>query len=390
MNANVASATGERSRELPSEADLDELRALARSIFERYAAETLYVQRTATPFDGSLWQTLAASGLTLLSTPESAGGSGAGIAEAAVVLAAGAEHAAAVPIAETDLLAAWLLVLTDLDVPAGPLTSGAGEVSIAEGPAGSLVVSGTLERVPWARSAEAVVVLGSAGGGDVVFVVPAGRCSITAGHNLAHEPRDCVRFKIELSSDLVLTVGEAVGAEWVLRGALARAAQTCGALEKALELTVDHASSRIQFGRPLGRFQAVQHLIAEAAGEVTTARAALDVAIRTVAQRGFANPSAELAVAVAKAHAAGAAGVVSRAAHQVHGAIGFTLDHQLRHFTLRALAWRNEFGDARSWERRIGQIALETGAEGLWNLVTSGDGESRRSDPGRVDPAPPI
>jgi acyl-CoA dehydrogenase len=357
---------------LPSEADLDELRALARSIFARSAAETLNVQRMAIPFDDSLWQTLAASGLTLLSTPESAGGSGAGIAEAAVVLAVAAEHAAPVPVAETDLLAAWLLVLAGLEVPSGPLTSGAGEVSISEGRAGSLVVSGTLERVPWARATEAIVVLGRTGGRDVVFAVPSGRCRITAGHNLAHEPRDSVRFEIDLPSDLVVTVGEAVGAEWVLRGALARAAQTCGALERALTLTVDHASSRIQFGRPLGRFQAVQHLIAEAAGEVTTARAALDVAIRTVVQRGFADPGAELAVAVAKAQAAGAAGVVSRAAHQVHGAIGFTLDHQLRHFTLRALAWRGEFGDQRSWERRIGQIALETGAEGVWKLVTSG------------------
>src|SRR2546430_1295270 len=105
---------------LPSEADLDELRALARSIFARSAAETLNVQRMAIPFDDSLWQTLAASGLTLLSTPESAGGSGAGVAEAAVVLAVAAEHAAPVPVAETDLLAAWLLVLADLEVPSGP------------------------------------------------------------------------------------------------------------------------------------------------------------------------------------------------------------------------------------------------------------------------------
>jgi acyl-CoA dehydrogenase len=343
----------------------------------------LNVQSTATPFDDSLWRTLAASGLTLLSTPESAGGSGAGIAEAAVVLAVGAEHAAPVPVAETDLLAAWLLVLAGLEIPSGPLTSGAGEVSISEGRAGSLVVSGTLERVPWARATEAIVVLGSAGGRDVVFAVPSSHCAITAGHNLAHEPRDSVRFEIDISTDLVVTVGEAVGAEWVLRGALARAAQTCGALEKALTLSVDHASSRIQFGRPLGRFQAVQHLIAEAAGEATTARAALDVAVRTVAQRGFADPSAELAVAVAKAQAAAAAGVVSRAAHQVHGAIGFTLDHQLRHFTLRALAWRDEFGDQRSWERRIGQIALTAGAKDIWNLITSGltDAESCPSNP---------
>jgi acyl-CoA dehydrogenase len=359
-----------------SETDLDDLRALTRAIFEKHTADTLTVQATAIPFDAVLWQTLAASGLTLLTTPESAGGSGAGIAEAAVVLTVGAEHAAPVPVAETDLLAAWLLILADLAVPSGPLTSAAGEVSVSDGPSGGVVVSATLARVPWARAAEAVVVLGSTGGRDVVFAVPVDRCSIVAGHNLAHEPRDCVRFEIELPAGRVVPVDRSVRREWTLRGALARAAQTCGALERILTLTVDHASSRIQFGRPIGRFQAVQHLVAAAVGEVATARAALDVAVRTVVERGFADPDAELAVAVAKVHAARAAGVSSRAAHQVHGAIGFTLDHQLRHFTLRALAWRNEFGDQRSWEYRIGRIALTAGAEGIWKLVTSGQAEA--------------
>ena len=96
---------------MPSDADLGELRTLARSIFQKPASEALNVQQTAIPFDESLWKTLVASGLTLLSTPERAGGSGAGIAEAAVVLSVAGEYAAPVPVAETDLLAAWLLDL---------------------------------------------------------------------------------------------------------------------------------------------------------------------------------------------------------------------------------------------------------------------------------------
>ena len=74
----------------------------------------------------------------------SAGGSGAGIAEAAVVLSAAAEYAAPVPIAENDLLAAWLLEVARLDVPTGPLTSGTCEVSISPGDAGKVHVVGTL------------------------------------------------------------------------------------------------------------------------------------------------------------------------------------------------------------------------------------------------------
>jgi acyl-CoA dehydrogenase len=90
-----------------------------------------------------------------------------------------------------------------------------------------------------------------------------------------------------------------------------------------------------------------------------------------VTTQGFTGSVSALAVAVAKAQSARATATVSRATHQVHGAIGFTLDHQLRHFTLRALAWRGEFGNERFWERRIGEIVLASGADALWPLVTS-------------------
>jgi acyl-CoA dehydrogenase len=366
-------STNLRASPIPDEADLDELRTLVRSILEKSASETLHVPRIAIPFDASLWQTLAEAGLTLLSTPESAGGSGAGLAEAVTVLSVAAEYAVPLPVAETDLLAAWLLVCGGLDVPTGPLSSARAEITVsASGPA-NVAVSGTLQRVPWARDADAVVVLGSWAGGEAVFLVPTDRTEVIPGHNLAHEPRDCVNFDLVLPRDAVVPVVGAVSSEWGVRGALARAAQTCGALESALGLTLEHASTRIQFGRPLGRFQAVQHLVAEAAGEVTMARAACDVAVRAATFHGIASPSAELAVAVAKSQAARASSVVSRVAHQVHGAIGFTLDHRLRHFTLRVQAWRSEFGDERIWERRIGELAVSEGAPDVWRMVTSGE-----------------
>jgi len=362
---------------MPDADDLRDLRAVARSILDKSASETLTVQQTAVPFDESLWKALTDCGLTLLTTPVSAGGSGAGIAEAAMVLSVAAEYAAPVPIAENDLLAAWLLQVAKLDVPAGPLSSGTCAVSISPRDAGNFAVAGTVDRVPWARNCDAVVLLGSSEVGDVVFLLPLDRCNVLEGHNLAHEPRDRVRFDLELPRESVVPVRDGLAREWSLRGALARTAQSCGAMESALALTIDHASQRRQFGRPLGRFQAVQHMVADAAGEVSASRAACEVAVRTAVQDGIGSPSAELAVAVAKSQAARASAVVSRAAHQVHGAIGFTLDHKLRHFTLRMLAWRGEFGGAREWEHRIGDIALTAGDD-LWSLVSSG----------RPDPVP--
>jgi len=362
---------------MPDAEDLDDLRALARSIIADRTADALTRPQVELPYDASLWETLTESGLTLLTTPVSAGGGGAGIAEAAVVLSAAAEFAAPVPIAESDLLAAWLLDAAQLEVPTGPMTAGTCEVSISSVDAESVRVSGTLERVPWARNCDAVVVLGRGPDGDVVLQVPLDRCTVSEGHNLAHEPRDRVRFDLDLARGSVGSVPGGLVDEWWLRGALARTAQTCGAMETALAMTIEHAAQRTQFGRPLGRFQAVQHLVAEAAGEVSTARAACDVAVRTAVQDGIASPTGEFAVAIAKSQSAHAAALLSRAAHQAHGAIGFTLDHKLRHFTLRMLAWRSEFGKAGDWERRVGDIALTAGDD-LWSLVSSG----------RPDPAP--
>ena len=128
---------------MPDAEDLRDLRTLACSILDKYAAEALTVPQQALPFDESLWETLAESGLTLLSTPVSAGGSGAGIAEAAALLSAAAEYAAPGPIAESDLLAAWLLTAAQLDVPTGPLTSGTCEVAISEADEGMVRVAGT-------------------------------------------------------------------------------------------------------------------------------------------------------------------------------------------------------------------------------------------------------
>ena len=216
---------------MPDAEDLRDLRSLACSILDKYAADALTAPQQALPFDESLWQTLAESGLTLLSTPVSAGGSGAGIAEAAALLSAAAEYAAPGPIAESDLLAAWLLTAAQLDVPAGPLTSGTCEVAISEADEGMVRVAGTADRVPWARDCDAVVVLGTSAAGEVVIRLPADRCSIVPGHNVAHEPRDAVRFDLDLPRESVVPVRSGLAREWLLRGALARSAQTCGAME---------------------------------------------------------------------------------------------------------------------------------------------------------------
>ena len=142
-------------------------------------------------------------------------------------------------------------------------------------------------------------------------------------------------------------------------------------LRSAVQLAVDHSIARHQFGRSLSKFQTVQMLVAEAAGEAALARTAVEHAVEVIETRGILSESAEFAVADSRACIGLAARVVARNAHQVHGAIGFTLDHQLRHFSLRALAWRNEYGTQRYWEEVVGARAMDTTVDGgIWDLIS--------------------
>jgi acyl-CoA dehydrogenase len=142
-----------------------------------------------------------------------------------------------------------------------------------------------------------------------------------------------------------------------------------GAAGRALELTLRHTAEREQFGRPLGRFQAVQQQAAELAAEVAAVRAAADAAVELCAAEGVGDERAGLAVAAAKIQAGRGAGVVARIAHQLHGAIGFTGEHSLGLFTRRLWAWRDEAGDEAEWARELGDLALAAGSGGIWPLL---------------------
>jgi acyl-CoA dehydrogenase len=126
----------------------------------------------------------------------------------------------------------------------------------------------------------------------------------------------------------------------------------------------------VQFGRPIGKFQAVQQQLALAAAEVAAAGAAASAAASTAERDGFTAASTAFAVAAAKARAGEAAGEVARIAHQVHGAIGFTREHDLRLLTARLWAWRDEDGNEAHWQAELGATVLAAGADALWPMVT--------------------
>jgi acyl-CoA dehydrogenase len=129
---------------------------------------------------------------------------------------------------------------------------------------------------------------------------------------------------------------------------------------------VQYAGERVQFGRPIGRFQAVQQNLAVLAGQAAAATAAAEAAIEAAAQGLDA-----LAIAAAKIRAGEAAGIGAAIAHQVHGAIGFTQEHSLHHATRRLWSWRDEFGSEAFWSRKLGATVAAAGADRLWQSITA-------------------
>jgi acyl-CoA dehydrogenase len=164
-------------------------------------------------------------------------------------------------------------------------------------------------------------------------------------------------------------VPESVVDGFTLRGALARSIATCGAMDRVLAICVEHTTSRVQFGRPLAKFQAVQAMVAGIATESALARAATENAVSLVADSDWQDPGVAFAVAAAKSTSAHAASLVARKAHQSLGAIGFTMEHELHRYTNRLLSWRSEFGSVRYWDDRLTDAAVAAGGGALWPLI---------------------
>ena len=306
--------------------------------------------------DPALWQALDVLGLIRLTGGESAGGSGAGWAEAAELLSAAVRHGVRIPLAEHDLLACWLLDATGVACDAAVRT-----VAVLD-------PQGAGRGVPWAAGAERIVLLWNSANGYRMADTARNELRITLSTNMIGEPRDTVVADLGALS-WVPVAAERAG-ELMRKSALVRAIQVCAALDQILALSIEHATSRVQFGRPLSKFQTVQNLIADIAAEAALARAATDAALTAAIISDWSAPRLDFLVAVARSCAGHAASVVVRNAHQVHGAIGTTVEHPLHEYTRAALAWRSEFGSVHHWDSEVTDTALRAGATGLWGVVT--------------------
>ena len=317
----------------------------------------------------ALWDALEESGLPLTWVPDTLGGAGAEMIDGFAVLRVAGRSAAPVPLAET-LLAGWLLAQARIEAPAGPMTLAPvyedGHIALT-----GRTLRGRARHLPYARNARHIVVLAAEAGTPTVALVAADGLAITQGTSLAGEPRDTVSF----DGATALATGPAPALDMpglVRLGAAARAQQMAGALEHILDQSVQWSLDRVQFGRPIAKFQAVQHNLAALAGEVAAAGAAADAAAEAIALHGIGGELVAAEVAIAKLRVGEAAGTGAAIAHQVHGAMGFTYEHSLHHATRRLWAWREEFGNETHWAARLGKMVAARGADALWPFITQG------------------
>ena len=304
------------------------------------------------------WVQFEAMGLQGVLVPEAEGGFGGGGLESWLVCHAAGRHAIDLPVVEA-IIAAGLLAAAGLPIPDGVLSV----ATRVDGKLDKGEFAGTLHGVPWGRHADHVVGIIDSGDSKRLICIATAGTQIEHHANMADEPRDGLHIASSTIASAPYT-----GIDIRHHGALARSALIAGASRAAMDLAIKHVLDRSQFGKPLAKFQAVQHSLATLAEQVAAAEAASRAAfeaggglLETASAKIVANLASEAAVSIA---------------HQMHGAIGFTWEYALHHCTRRLMAWRAEFGNARYWNGVLGTLAAEQGADDYWAFVVAGSAVS--------------
>ncbi len=346
--------------------------ATAGRIFADLADAQTIIHSKDDGWKAPLWRALTEAGLPLAWVPEACGGAGASLADGFAVLNAAGRAGLSVPLAET-MLAGWLLAQAGIAAPPDAMTVAPAQPKdrVAQNADGTL--SGTARGVPFACEAKhiAVVATGAGTGSASIALVDASACRITAGLSIADDASDTVSFDKVRPITIKPAPAGFDAASLLLMGCVARSLQIAGSLETILDISVAYANARVAFEKKIGKFQAVQHNLARLAGEAAAALAAASSAADALAGATHFDDAIFLEAASAKIRCNEAAEKGAAIAHQVHGAIGFTSEHVLHRYTLRALAWRDDFGNESHWAVELGRRIAARGADELWPLVAS-------------------
>jgi alkylation response protein AidB-like acyl-CoA dehydrogenase len=292
-------------------------------------------------WDAELWKAMVDQGWTGIAVPEAAGGLGLGTVKLAILLEEVGAHLAPAPVlAQT--LALWGLIEAGDDRADAVL---AGEVLACVGWPSA---PGCPEPVLYAPSAELAVLPRE----DELVAVDL-RERRPRREPAMDRTRELGWLAADGSGPSAIVGGPAAVAAFLDRGATGHAAELLGAASRALAMTVQYAKDRVQFGRPIGSFQAVKHRCADMLVDVEGMRSAVYWAAWCI---GAGHPDASVAASTAKAWCSDAGRRVMASALQVHGGIGFTWEHDVHLYLKRAQLDAVSFGDATFHRARLARL----------------------------------
>jgi len=348
------------------------LRDSARKFFagECPSAEMRRLMETDTAYDAALWSKLTDQGYTGIIFPEAYGGVGLGKVELMLLMEEAGRALLPGPFFSTVILAGSLLEA--VGTPAqkkqylAPICRGEvrAAVAIVEAEASwnpadlqlsatNRKLTGTKFFVSDAAVADFILVMTRNG----VFVVdrkaPGLHISPMSGMDLTRK-----LYVVEFAN----TPAEEIGGDADLTdpfdiATAALCAELVGGMQRTLEITVEYAKTRKQFGKPIGMFQAVQHQCADMYLETESSRSAVYYAGWALEENA---PDATTAVSIAKMYASDAARTVGNRGIQIHGGMGFTWENDLHLYYRRAKSSETAFGDATFHRERIASLVVDS------------------------------
>jgi alkylation response protein AidB-like acyl-CoA dehydrogenase len=295
------------------------------------------------PYDAGLWTAMVDQGWTGVELPEDKGGLGLGVVEAAVLAEQVGAHIAPAPFVE-NLLAAGALADTD--------AAGTWLERLVTGDAIACVAWRPEIPVPYAPAADVAVVIKE----EEVLLV-----DLADGASIEREPAmDLTRPLgwLRLDGRKATPIGGAAQATRLLdRGATLYAASLLGGAARVLDMATTYAKERVQFGKPIGSFQAVKHRCADMLVDVEGMRSVAYWAAWCLSSQ---DEEASIAASTAKTWCSDAARRVLASGLQVHGGIGFTWEHDLHLFLKRSQLDQIAFGDGAYHRERLGTLLRES------------------------------
>ena len=331
--------------------------------------------------DRDIWSAMAEAGWLGLMLPEDLGGAGLGLSEQAILSEALGRALITEPLAQLSVFSGTLLAGAEAGAERTRLAEGLISGSLVVSPvwqttdggfaaltashvADGVTLSGTAGLVVAAASADVFLVVARSNDERVLINVPAGSDGLSFSERPTVDGATLAELRFDgchLAADQVLAqglLGSGLLDEAIQATRLTLAAELAGAGSKALEATVDYTKERVQFGKPIASFQAIQHRLVDMWSAAEFSCAAIVNALERLADEP--GKPAALAVLAAKARAGDAAVDITRKAIHLHGAMGFTDECDIGLYMKRAVNLNATLGNPA--QLRLQFVALERAA----------------------------